>query len=72
MPQPDLTERRIQLVEKLRQEVGSFLTIVHGECDCLVGSVGSEKLMGYTALIPGFKEKLHKLSSLNYGQVSEI
>jgi hypothetical protein len=63
---------RIKLVANLSKIYGTNLSIVHGECECFVGNFGSNTRMSYTALIPGYKEIMKKLASLDYGQVLEV
>ena len=71
LPQPDQKELRIAFLKGLSENLGPSLAIVHGECECPVGKVGNENRMGYTAFLPDFKEKLARLSSLEFGQAVE-
>jgi hypothetical protein len=72
LEQDDPKGSRVKLVANLSKIYGANLSIVHGECECFVGNFGSNTRMSYTALIPGFKEIMKKLASLDYGQVFEV
>jgi len=63
---------RKRLIEELMKSHGPFLSIVHGQEQCLVGTVGGENRKAFTALIPNYKDKLSRLSSLKYGDQLEI
>lgn len=65
-------ENRKRLIEELTKTHGAFLSIVHGQEQCFVGTVGSESRKAFTALIPNYKDKLSRLSSLKYGEQHEV
>ena len=65
-------ETRLQIVAELSKELGSNVVMLHGGCDCLVGSVGNSQRMSYTAMLPEYKAKLNRLSSLEFGEVAEV
>jgi hypothetical protein len=70
--EPSAGKMREDLVIKLTESLGSDLAIVHGECDCPVGIVGTEDRANYTALLPEYQTKLAGLLSLDFGQVKEV
>ncbi len=70
--QPDSNQLRNDLVNRLSETVGSDISILHGTCECQVGNVGNEKRKAYTALLPDYKSKLSKLSSMEFGESQEI
>jgi hypothetical protein len=70
--QPGSESKRKALVQAITKAIGEKVSMVHGHSECLVGTVGNESRMSYTALIPGFKEILRRLSGLPYGGVLEI
>ena len=72
LQQPNSKQLRIDLVNELSGKLGPQLAIIYGECGCPVGSVGNESRQTYTALLPEYKSKLRKLSSLQFGQVTEV
>jgi hypothetical protein len=72
VPQPEARSKRKELVKALSEAIGEEASIVHGHSECLVGTLGGESRMSYTALIPGFKEILGRLANLDYGSVLEI
>ena len=71
LDQPDQRQMRKAFVNEISEKLGPSLTIVHGECECPVGSVGNEKRLSYTALLPKYKSKLNKLTALDFGQIIE-
>jgi len=71
LDQPDQKEMRVAFINEIYENMGSSLTIVHGECECSVGNVGNENRMNYTALLPEYKSKLNKLTNLDFGQIIE-
>jgi hypothetical protein len=72
VPQPEARSKRKELVKALSEAIGEKASIVHGHAECLVGTLGGESRLGYTALIPGFKEILGRLANSDYGGVLEI
>jgi len=70
--QPESESKRKALVQAITKAIGEKISMVHGHSECLVGTVGNESRMSYTALIPGFKEILRRLAGLPYGGVFEI
>lgn len=70
--QPESRLKGKELVQTLSKAIGQKVSIVHGHSEYLVGTVGNESRISYTALIPGFKEILSRLSGLPYGGVFEI
>jgi hypothetical protein len=70
--QPESESKRKGLVQVISKAIGEKVSIAHGHSECLVGTLGHESRMSYTALIPGFKDVLKRLSSLPYGGVLEI
>jgi hypothetical protein len=66
------TKIRQDIVNNLSTQLGYYLAILHGECDCAIELIGNEKRFSYTAVIPDYKSKLFKLSSLEYGSIEEI
>lgn len=72
VPQPEARSKRKELVKALSEAIGEKASIVHGHSECLVGTLGGESRLSYTALIPGFKEILGRLANLDYGGVLEI
>jgi len=72
LEQPNSKELRIGLVKELSERMGPDLAFIHGACECPVGNVGNENRKAYTALIPGYKSKLSKLSTMEFGQILEI
>ena len=72
VPQPEARSKRRDLVLALSEAIGQKASIVHGHSECLVGILGGESRMSYTALIPGFKGILGRLSGLAYGGVLEV
>ena len=69
--QPNSEKMRMDLVKELSEKKGRDLSIIHGACECPVGTVGNENRKAYTALLPHYKSKLSKLSSMEFGQVLE-
>jgi len=72
LTQPDSNQLRNDLVNRLSETFGSDISILHGTCECQVGNVGNEKRKAYTALLPHYKSKLSKLSSMEFGEIQEI
>lgn len=72
LEQPNSEQMRIDLVKELSEKKGRDLSIIHGACECPVGTVGNENRKAYTALLPDYKSKLRQLSSMEFGQVLEI
>lgn len=70
--QPNSKRMRIGLVGDLLEKFGANLSIIHGACECPVGSIGNEKRKAYTALLPDYKAKLRELSGLPFGQTKEV
>jgi hypothetical protein len=65
-------ENKKQLIEDLIKTHGNLLSIIHGSETCVVGNVGGDSIMSFTALVPNYKEKLFRLASLKYGEQLEI
>lgn len=68
---PDTGKVRHNILDKLSNQLGAHLAILHGECDCAVEIVGNEKRFSYTAILPDYKSKLRRLASLDYGKIEE-
>jgi len=66
---PDQKQKRLAFVNEISESLGPFLSIVHGECECPVGNVGNENQMNFTVLLPGYKSKLNKLTTLEFGHI---
>jgi hypothetical protein len=65
-------EIRRNLVKQLSAELGPNAVVLHGRDSCLVGMVGNNQRMSYTAVIPDYKMKLLRISSGEYGEVIEV
>jgi hypothetical protein len=70
--EPNAKQMREDLIIRLTESLGSDLAIIHGECDCPVGIVGTEDRANYTALLPEYRTTLGELVSLDFGQVKEV
>ena len=71
LDQPDQKQMRVAFVNEISESIGPSLSIIHGECECPVGNVGTENRMNYTALLTEYKSKLKKLTALDFGQIIE-
>ncbi len=72
VPTKNGEQSRAALVGCLRDRFIDDIKIVHGRRESLFGSFGSESLMAYTAVIPGYSDALRELCNLHFGQVKEI
>lgn len=66
----DVQNRR-DTVEKLKQNLGENIAILHGQAECLTGSFGSKNIKSHGPLIEDIKQKMHKLAAAEYGEVIE-
>ena len=72
LEQEDALPLRKKLVSNLSEKFGADLSILHGEAVCLVGNFGSQKRLSYTAMIPDYKVKMNRLTSLEFGEIIEV
>ncbi|MFC1746184.1 hypothetical protein ACFL35_19490 [Candidatus Riflebacteria bacterium] len=70
--QKNSEELYCEFIKSLSIISGNKLSVVYGQCESYVGTIGSSERMSYTALIPNFKDKLYQLSSLEFGHIKEI
>jgi len=63
----DSSQQRKALVADLLANFGNRIRIAHGQCNGIVGNLGSKYRSSYGAMIPGFQEIREKLerSDLN-------
>src|SRR4030095_9156220 len=66
-PQYDSSEARADLVAALLAANGKAIRIAHGECNGLVGLIGSNRRFTYGAIIPEFSSVLKKLLDAEFG-----
>jgi hypothetical protein len=71
-PNGDSPEVRRGVVDALLRENGERVRIAHGQCDGIVGLLGTKKRCTYGEVIPGFSEILKKLLETEYGIAIEI
>jgi hypothetical protein len=71
-PDGNSPEARQALVDALLRENGDGVRIAHGQCDGMVGLLGTKKRWNYGQVIPGFSETLKKLLETQYGMAVEI
>ena len=71
LAQPNQKQLRSAFINELSEKLGPSLAVVHGECECAVGTVGNDHRMTYTAFLPEFKGKLGRLCSLEFGRTVE-
>ena len=67
--QPDQNQMMQILLRDLSENFKSSIAILHGACECHVGTLGNENRICFTALLPDYKSKLNKLISLEFGQI---
>ncbi len=72
LEQEGAVQFRKKLATHLSGKFSSELSILHGETICLVGNFGSKKRLSYTAMIPDYKSKMNRLTSLEFGEIIEI
>lgn len=72
LEQEDALELRKRLTDHLSERFGDELAILHGETVCFVGNFGSKKRLSYTAMIPDYKSKMNRLTSLEFGEIIEV
>jgi hypothetical protein len=63
---------RVELVSELAEQLGTSIKVIHGLRDGIYGNLGSASRMQYGVIIPGLKEILELLVSLNFGETREV
>jgi len=71
-PDADSVEARLTLVNALVAENGDRIRVAHGQCNGVVGNLGSKQRFCYEAVIPGFSEILKQLLNSPNGTVVEV
>ena len=70
--QSDANNLRRRLVDELATQLPDCLSIVHGNRTCLVGNVGSDRLINYGYLNPDYHEHMRILFALKQGETCEV
>ena len=60
-----------RLLERLR-ELGNDVRALHGETDAVVGNVGTDTRMAWTALVPSYTSRLSELLALRFGEIASV
>ena len=71
-PEGDSVEARLSLVNTLVAENGDRIRVAHGQCNGMVGNLGSRQRFCYEAVIPRFSEILKQLLNSPNGIVLEV
>lgn len=69
--QDDLFKRK-QLIAEIKKQYGKDVKLIHGECEVVVGTFGTDGFYKFGVLMPNFMDKLSFFSQISIGEESSF